>query len=215
MKKYKPILFSQELLKAIVDGNKTQTRRPSYIDDRISLSDVTIEQSTNNKSHFYLFKPNERHDLLCYRSPYSIGDILYIRETFSEWRSNEYQYKLDTPAGAALGIWKPSIHMPRSAAKYFIRITNVRLEKLKNITEEDAIKEGVVKYGPFGEYKGAKRGKFKETGIGMEFNAYRSPIDAFLNIWHSIYTDTPRNNEMLVCVYDFELIDKPKDFCND
>lgn len=79
-------------------------------------------------------------------TPYRPGDILYVRETFFEHKSHFY-YKADGKHEllAMLGItfkWRPSIHMPREAARIFLRVTDVRVERLQEITEDQAIAEG-------------------------------------------------------------------------
>src|SRR5690606_10589745 len=96
---------------------------------------------------------------------YQVGDILWVRET---WYKNyphkygRYWYradgeKIDMPTiyggtviyGKADGLkWRPSIHMPREAARIFLRVKNVRVERLQDISEEEAIKEGAKAYGP-------------------------------------------------------------------
>ena len=77
-------------------------------------------------------------------SKYHVGDILYVRET---WLAHEgkYYFKADTPIDKSLRKefkWKPSIHMPKAAARIFLKVTDVRIERLQDITEEEARKEG-------------------------------------------------------------------------
>lgn len=111
----KPILFNTEMVKGILEGNKTVTRRP-----------------------------------LRGRLPCQIGDILYVRETWglvdgSDYgTSNFYAYKADEQTNQFLSKWHPSIHMPKEAARIFLRVTDVWIEKLMDITEEQAIKEGFI-----------------------------------------------------------------------
>lgn len=82
-----------------------------------------------------------------YYAPYQKGDLLYVRETFnSDWCDHTI-YKADGGSAKAVGYakgpkWRPSIHMPKEAARIFLRVTGVRVERLYDITEEQAISEG-------------------------------------------------------------------------
>ena len=127
--KERPILFNSEMVQAILEGRKIQTRR--------------------------MIKPQPQGEwaapgrTMCkYGVP---GDRLYVKET---WRpkghnfptGHPYEYKataeqdgvpLDEP-------WKPSIHMPKDAARIWLEITDIRVERVQDITEEDAFNEGVL-----------------------------------------------------------------------
>ena len=138
---YKPILFNTEMVKAIHDGRKTQTRR------------VCKGQG-------------ECNPVQCgYHPPYKPGDILWVRETWQHVYtlddndqaingSGRYIYFADNPmpfdywVDADTGIhkeqmpWKPSIHMPKEAARIFLLVKAVRVERLQDISVLDAINEG-------------------------------------------------------------------------
>ena len=118
--KEKPIIFNTEMVKAIMDRRKTQTRRIAKTD-----------------------KP-----------PYIAGDILYVRETWAQVPNGDYLYKAHSMYKGMkdadfLFSWKPSIHMPKEAARIFLEVINIRKERLQNITEADAIAEGAEPYNPF------------------------------------------------------------------
>lgn len=99
------------------------------------------------------------------KPPYRPGDILYVRETFCKYCLNEisrkghsdYCYKasvtspvygcIDHYSGGTACTWRPSIHMPREAARIFLRVTDVQVERLQDITEDGAIKEGCTAHG--------------------------------------------------------------------
>jgi hypothetical protein len=86
-----------------------------------------------------------------YKSPYQPGDILWVRETFLPI-NNAYYYKSDNKhiELEQLGIcfkWRPSIHMPRDAARIFLRVMKVRVERLRDISPDDALAEGFTGYG--------------------------------------------------------------------
>ena len=136
----KPILFNTDMVRAILDGRKTVTRRvikfPEGMTGRLSESGATD----------HIFYPGGIK-----RPLYRTGDILYVRETWNEYLNNEnieYCYLADIQNITYVDMddepikWKPSIHMPKSAARIFLKVTDVRVERLQDITVEQAIKEG-------------------------------------------------------------------------
>ena len=143
----KPILFNTEMVQAILEGRKTVTRRKIKLD--LGLADTDKNDSS------YLMIPDtdgDYHDAkdLC---KYQVGDILYVRETycpnyFDEFVSNKLKcaYKADWNSKLIDGAvpepkWKPSIHMHKELARIFLKVTDVRVEKVQDITEEQAEKE--------------------------------------------------------------------------
>lgn len=125
--KAKPILFNTEMIRAILDGRKTVTRRVVKPQPMV-LNSLGIP-------------------------PYKVGDIMYVRETWAEIESvllNEwrYVYKADVKNERCFDehFWKPSIHMPKEAARIFLRVTNVRVERLQDISDKDLIREGEMPY---------------------------------------------------------------------
>lgn len=132
----KPILFNSEMVIAILDGRKTVTRR------------VVKPQP-----------PSNTHPNLFVTQPYRLGEILYVRETWTVWNGN-YEYKADVESGygpfcssCTLDIcagycnsvlkWRPSIHMPREAARIFLRVTDVRVERLQKISIDEMRADGI------------------------------------------------------------------------
>lgn len=116
MSRVLPILFSADMVQAILDDRKTVTRR-----------------TLKNKSR------------------YQPGDILYIRETWSEL-SFGYVYKADGKNIDHLGNaikWHPSTNMPKEAARIWLKVTDVRVERLQDITDIEAEKEGAQPHNPF------------------------------------------------------------------
>lgn len=147
LKVAKPILFNTDMVQAILDGRKTVTRRlPSkriekkYLDYKEYVGMVAPPGSTSlTEKQFY-----EQY------SPYRPGDYLYVRETWAPLHSNEgsdkvcgYMYKADSPEDYWYGRWKPSIYMPKEAARIFLRVTDVRMERLQDMDKVEAIKEGI------------------------------------------------------------------------
>jgi hypothetical protein len=175
----KPILFNSEMVKAILDGRKTVTRRvikngnrtPIGIGrDKFYIFVNTLNGKPFCGAGFYkdsdIFVTDGAHhtDAEYFKMPYKVGDILYVRETW--WKgdlldSNENiiesgitLYKADEPNIPSYGNeeyslykWRPSIHMPKESARIFLRVTDVRVERLQDITEEQAVSEGVKAYG--------------------------------------------------------------------
>lgn len=115
--KERPILFSGEMVRAILEGRKTQTRR--IIKGKRDANGISIEIPRFGK----------------------IGDLLYVRETWSEDFDGRIQYRADTDGTGRK--WKPSIHMPRRVSRITLEITNIRVERLNDISEEDSEAEGV------------------------------------------------------------------------
>lgn len=143
----KPILFNTEMVKAILEGRKTVTRRvikpqPTYSQNsgfswRGKAYGTDIPQTF--KGAGYNFR--------C-EAPYQVGDILWVRETWRELirpvgAPKEFDYKAERDARATgLFKWKPSIHMPKEAARIFLRVTDVRVERLQDITNVQILAEG-------------------------------------------------------------------------
>lgn len=136
-----PILFNTEMIKAILEGHKTMTRR---LLKSIEGDNFRFERIWQEDGEWLA----ESKSGLIYKGfikcPYGKkGDILWVRETFTEWPKGEFQYKASAPNGIESGIWKPSIHMPKSAARIWLRIKDIRIERLHDISEEDIIREGI------------------------------------------------------------------------
>lgn len=149
----KPIIFSTPMVQAILDGRKTQTRRivKANIVDRFVLDD------SGNILGSYTEGMHEAYPTID-DAPYQEGDILWVRETWSIHECVKCQagipalggeckckYVYRASYGATDFRWKPSIHMPKEAARIFLKVTDVRVERLQDITEEDAIAEGMSK----------------------------------------------------------------------
>ena len=140
----KPILFNTEMVQAILDGRKRVTRRVIKGLPQDAKRIGWLTDSGNDKSYgVAIFEINDnRKD---FKVPCLVGDILYVRETWQKSPAGTYLYKTDNNGNLSNGHvykWKPSIHMPKGAARLFLRITDVRVERLQDITTDQAIKEG-------------------------------------------------------------------------
>lgn len=143
-----PILFNAEMVKALLDGRKTCTRR--VIKDAVKENQ---EINKNGKGEFELYDITPRCGIpkgKLYKPPYQPGDILYVRETWSEgYEEGTYIYKADDKLAnlpefkdSSKLIYHPSIHMPKEAARIWLKVTDVRVERLQEITETQAQAEG-------------------------------------------------------------------------
>jgi hypothetical protein len=136
--KERPILFSGEMVRAILDGRKTQTRRI------VKPQPAGLWGSTGKVfGHTFsgvLEGPKDHYWVCKYGQP---GDRLWVRETFTVCADSNIFYRADGKPDPWDGVeWKPSIHMPRRASRITLEITGVRVERLNDISEEDAISEG-------------------------------------------------------------------------
>ena len=152
----KPILFNTAMVRAILNGRKTQTRRvvvPHYRDGDAGFNVIT-NAATGKFLYIEYYDEYESSTERRLNPPYVPGDVLYVRETRKQYTTGTagpglidgYLYKADEPQDTTgmmvEGHWHPSIHMPRDAARIFLRVTNIRAERLRSITEKDAMAEG-------------------------------------------------------------------------
>lgn len=203
----KPAIFNTAMVRAILDGRKTQTRR--VITDLVCIRNAYIFNEVCCDGRFEFIHIDDMEDFLMFNPPYKVGDIIYVRETFSEWidydtRSlSRVTYKASDEDCS--GKWKPSIHMPKEYARLFLRVKDVRIERLNEISEEDAKAEGVEEIffyeDPF--YRDY-RYSLKKLKVATVFpNAKKS----FETLWESIYGNGSFDNRY-VWVIEFERISK-------
>ena len=145
----KPILFNTEMVRAILDGRKSCTRRlvKPRPDEKHTFPLGFVTDSTEKKNvGCFGFGIDEYGGSIQYIKPpygYAPGDILYIRETWKK-APNGYYYYEDWQRNDIADVtkWKPSIHMPKEAARIWLKVTDVRVERLQEITEDGAWQEG-------------------------------------------------------------------------
>lgn len=196
----KQILFNTEMVRAILDGRKTCTRRvikpQPYGKCTYPLGFVT--DSTEKKEvGCFGFGVDECGGSIQYAKPsYQPGDILYVRET---WKNapNGYYYYEDWQRNDIADVtkWKPSIHMPKEAARIWLEVTNVRVERLQDITTNQIEQEGVE-----AEYPHVLNGEEKKY--------------AFQNLWNSTIKKSDLDfygwdANPYVWVIEFERCEKP------
>jgi len=145
----KPILFNTEMVRAILDGRKTCTRRviKPQPDEKHTFTLGFVTDSTEKKEvGCFGFGIDEYGGSIQYVKPpygYAPGDILYVRETWKK-APNGYYYYEDWQRNDIADVtkWKPSIHMPKEAARIWLKVTDVRVERLNEITVDGALREG-------------------------------------------------------------------------
>lgn len=147
----KPILFNTDTVRAILDERKTVTRR---VIKQSALDRFVIDDDGELIGSLY---QNDK-ECIVYPSvddcPYQPSDILYVRETWAEWHKR-FAYKassfgsekyIEKDGTESVIKWRPSIHMPREAARIFLRVTEVRVERLQDITATQIEREGIRLY---------------------------------------------------------------------
>lgn len=163
-------------VQAILDGRKTCTRRlvKGYIPKNAQFG-YTAFTPFGTISCRGLFETPGRpgYGEKFFKLPYQPGDILYVRETWSELSSG-YEYKADGENIDHLGNmikWHPSIHMPKEAARIWLKVTDVRVERLQEISGAELIREGIDLYqsnyikAAFDEFKMLWNSTVKKSGI--------------------------------------------------
>jgi len=152
----KPILYNTDMVRAILEGRKTVTRRINKDGSEFSVPDMSLFDPLT-RTYGIVNYSDRQHEQSCslVQAPVPIcpGDILWVRETWARISSREnpggrYVYKSSDnyPFGEDGYIvkfrWHPSIHMPKEAARIFLRVTDVRMERLQDISETGARAEG-------------------------------------------------------------------------
>lgn len=156
IKKERPILFSAPMIRALLNGSKTQTRRAL---NARTLTLLGTAAQVGECNHLSAIEPIPENDMEFYAQfcPHGKpGDKLWVRETWADVGTMDpglIVYRADYPACVPEGYenvppaeeitWKPSIHMFRRASRITLEITGVRVERLQGISEADAISEGI------------------------------------------------------------------------
>lgn len=143
----KPILFNSEMVRAILEGRKTVTRRvvkPQPEPDYAKVSGMYLDSNGRLCAICYFCKGG----IHAVYPPYDRGDILWVRETWSQMETGQYLYKADNEKPLSFLGWRPSIHMPQEAARIFLRVIDIRADRLQELTLRDAEMEGMDPRGP-------------------------------------------------------------------
>ena len=197
----KPILFNTDMVRAILDGRKSCTRRICKDANEYTVPDLEFYNADKRTYAVHNFVDKEHTEQLSTAErtcPICTGDILYVRETWKEAPKGYYYYE-DWQRNDIADItkWKPSIHMPKEAARIWLKVMNVRVERLQEISAESALAEGADKY--------------IHTNGGLDENM---TITSFIGIWNSTIkkSDLDRygwDANPYVWVISFERCEKP------
>lgn len=185
-----PIIFNGEMVRAILAGKKTQTRRPIKPQP---LPGIQFSHIADGKAYWYQQLPGDCSMNSINRCPFGKpGDQLWVRETFIPTGDGTTAwYKADAEEwGRYIPRWTPSIHMPRWACRIVLEVTNIRVELVQSISEADAKAEGC-------DNKGTEAAKF----CGW----YEVPRRAFWRIWEKVYPKSWEKNEW-VWVVEFKKV---------
>ncbi|EMP9468312.1 TPA: hypothetical protein R1B10_005105 [Klebsiella pneumoniae] len=189
------MIFNAEMVRALLDGRKTQTRR--------IIKDCTVGRDPISKfikigKKFIGCYPEDVPELIRECCPYGVpGDRIWVRETWAEAGASAPDLKLyranypehvpsiyeNVPPAEEIR-WTPSIHMPRTASRILLEITDVRVERLRSMSQDDARAEGVIAAsGPM------------EAGL------------AFRELWDSIYGEESWKANPWVWVIEFKRVE--------
>ena len=231
----KPILFNTEMVRAILDGRKTCTRRVVKTRRKDACGFYVTRYSDGSFAGVYEYDEDERMFENPLIPPYKPGDILYVRETWTK-ECEKYYYRTDfdsdylDPCETLSGgypvscrnhpgcdgcmatstriRWHPSIHMPKEAARIWLKVTDVRVEQLQEITDDGAKAEGAID----------NRGFIHSPE--NEYDRIHTAREHFLEIWDSTIkkSDLDRygwDANPWVWVIEFERCEKPQEVSDD
>lgn len=204
---FKPILFSTEMVKAILSGSKVQTRRV-----------------VKPKPEFHF--TNEKDGLgdgWVKNCPYGqVGDVLWVRETMVlNKNSNTYWPVADGYHRSISALTNkpfesekviPSIHMPKKACRLFLKIKSIRVEKLQDISEEDGQKEGVLKDVKLPVANFQTKIIYRNYYSKSDSVGCADARSSFMTLWKSINGEESWKSNPWVWVIEFERIEKPEKF---
>lgn len=206
--KERPIIFNGAMVRAILDDRKTQTRRL-----------VTLREFCRSPLSGYDWHFRDRcgcwndvsTEWLLLRCPYGkVGDKLWVRETFCVEDDGKIVYRADGAGISSLSYlaktWRPSIHMPRWASRITLQITGIRVERVQDINQHDALCEGVPRsedfpIEPFSTYwcpicsgagtvGGVARSRGDQFGwTDMDCDECNTPQKIFRNMWNYLYAE--------------------------
>lgn len=238
----KPILFNTDMVRAILDGLKTCTRRICKDANEYTVPDMEFYNADKRTYAVHNFADKEQMEQLSTAErtcPICPGDILYVRETWTE-ECGKYYYRADydsdylDPCETLSGgypascrnhpgcdgcmatstriHWHPSIHMPKEAARIWLKVTDVKVERLQDITEEQACMEGTDPWDEVCYENNGWHPTFSDPDSGGDPNM----VDGFHKLWNSTIkkSDLDRygwDANPWVWVIEFERCEKPEE----
>lgn len=192
MSRVLPILFNMEMVRAILDGRKSCTRRIIKPQPQ-GYFEVSEEP-------LYIYDTDGKQGKIT--PPYQPGDILYVRETFIQAAAHIFWYKADDKPWMSKDLlWKPSIHMPKEAARIWLKVTDVRVERLQDITGLSVQKERI---------------EVDPNECASKFDFISELFLLFQRLWDSTIKKSNLNHygwdaNPYVWVIEFERCEKPKE----
>lgn len=202
----RPILFSAPMVRALLDGRKTQTRRILKLPKGYNVSDMAILDG-ELFGHLPINDPSRwGSNFYDDGAPFSIteipsinvGDRLWVRESIDNVSTREkVAYKADWPNDPTGLGWRPSIHMPRFASRLTLTVTDVRVQRLQDISEEDAIAEGItrISYGSTQQWA--------NYPLGSSAAGWTKPRTSYSTLWNSINGPGAWEENPWVAAYSF------------
>lgn len=203
----KSFLFKEHLLKQTVKGKKTQTRRTHGLEkinanpDRYLIKGIYPPiGSTQPYAVFYDKEQKDGFSVVSCKPKYNIGDIVYLKENYCFDEDRSIIYQSDVPVEKRKNFtWKSKLMMPEANARHFVQITGFGCERLTDISDKDAVAEGIdavsggILYGD--------RYKDYENNIPEGFTM---PVTSFFSLFASINGPEVINQNPYVFVYEFE-----------
>lgn len=215
MKKERPILFSSDMVRALLAGRKSQTRRLiKKQPTKQGAVETFCKHGPGSVNSEDLTAADMEIDDLMDKCPYgSVGDILYVRET---WRwvdgfsgAGWYEYKATDTYNDPLCKWKSPRFMRKEAARIWLEITGIRVERVQEISEGDAMAEGIERVrAPQGtmdccwkSYEIIHEGPYKGSAHPHAAVPNNSPRTSFRELWESINgPDSWKANPFVWCI---------------
>ncbi|HHB8004645.1 morphogenetic protein [Klebsiella pneumoniae] len=202
------MIFNSEMVRAILDGRKTQTRRIMKVQpesNQLGLLLITDSTKHSDIGKYHWAESNATGNHVrskLFSCPFgAVGDRIWVRETWARYNidqnSHDIAYRATTPEDwPEEGRWRPSIHMPRWASRILLEITDVRVERLNAISQENAQAEGMELTG--------WRPTYSDPDSGGEV---MTPYDNFAELWSSIYGDESWKANPWVWVIEFKRVE--------
>lgn len=222
--KHHPILFSTPMVEGILENRKTKTRRTKGL-EKVNINPDewkfeafgTNPDNENDKNLHAYFTVKGTETWMYQKCPYNVGDVLWVRETSYECMSENLKgvfYYKATMLSSWSFKWKPSIFMPKKACRIFLKIKSIKVERLYNISEEDAKAEGVFFDKQFNKYSCYLCESKGHVGNGTSCTDgfFTDARASFFTLWVSLNGADSFKSNPFVWVYEFEQIEKPLDF---
>lgn len=224
----KPILFNTDMVRAIMDGRKTCTRRAVKTRRKDACGFYVTKRTDGSFTGIYEYDEDERMFENQLIPPYKPGDILYVRETWHRYTKRvgkgegchleeHYGYKASIANSEdAEEPWKPSIHMPKEAARIWLKVTDVRVKRLQEMKPVDVIKEGA--YPDCWDCLDTYEESGSQCCYGTEEQC--SQCDGVMMEWEKLWNSTIKKTDIdrygwdanpWVWVIEFERCEKPKE----